>query len=203
MFDVESGMDFYTPSKCVTFRKTKEAWGGLSNMAAGFPLRVMGREVATSESLYQACRFPSDPELQAAILAKTNPMGAKMMTKPHRARTRGDWETPSPGARVAIMAWCLRIKLIQNMHTFGDLLMRTGRFPIVEDSHKDLFWGAVTTQGGERPGDLYGENMLGQLLMQLREEVRVKGVWPATAAPPDLPDFKLCGELVTVVDTAG
>ncbi len=190
-------MTVYTPSKCATFRKTGEQWGGLSNMAPGFPLRVLGYDVATSESLYQACRFPSDPLLQEDILAKKNPMGAKMMTKPHRARTRQDWETPSPGARVAIMEWCLRVKLVQNPAKFGDLLMSTGLLPIVEDSHNDRFWGAVAWTPG---GDLVGENMLGVLLMKLREEVRSNGVLPATAAPPDLPDFKLCGETVVVVE---
>ena len=51
----------YEPEECVVFRKTAEAFGGLSNMAAGFPLKVNGVSVRTSEALYQACRFPHRP----------------------------------------------------------------------------------------------------------------------------------------------
>ena len=60
----------YERSKSVVFFKTKEAFGGLSNMASGFPLRVNGVRIHTSEALYQACRFPHMPEVQRKIIAE-------------------------------------------------------------------------------------------------------------------------------------
>ena len=49
----------YRYDEVCAFRKTKEAFGALSNMASGFPIRINGTFILTSEALYQACRFPS------------------------------------------------------------------------------------------------------------------------------------------------
>ena len=159
----------YQRSECVSFRKTREAFGGLSNMAAGFPITVRtvksGRVLClTSEALYQACRFPSLPDVQRAVIASKSPMTAKMLTKPHRATgTRPDWNE----ARVVIMYWCLQMKLAQNWDTFGALLRSTGSLPIVEDSFKDAFWGAIPNG----PDTLVGQNVLGRLLTGLRDKL--------------------------------
>ena len=53
----------YDPAASVVFLKTNERFGGLSNMAPGFPLRVNGVRIRTSEALYQACRFPHLPDV--------------------------------------------------------------------------------------------------------------------------------------------
>jgi len=45
-------MNIYHPGESAVFCKTKERFGGLSNMAAGFPLLVCGVECRTSEALY-------------------------------------------------------------------------------------------------------------------------------------------------------
>jgi type I restriction enzyme S subunit len=45
----------YRVADCVVFRKTNTRFGGLSNMAPGFPLEVNGIRILTSEALYQAC----------------------------------------------------------------------------------------------------------------------------------------------------
>jgi predicted NAD-dependent protein-ADP-ribosyltransferase YbiA (DUF1768 family) len=52
----------YQTKDVVRFRKTNEKFGGLSNMAPGFPIVVLGYRIRTSEALYQACRFPHMPE---------------------------------------------------------------------------------------------------------------------------------------------
>src|SRR5690606_37437152 len=107
---------------------TNEVFGGLSNMAGGFPLRVNGIRILTSEALYQACRFPKRPDVQRLIIGENSPMTAKMKSKPYRQDTRPDWDQ----VRVKIMRWCLRVKLAQNWHKFSELLLATGDKPIVE-----------------------------------------------------------------------
>ncbi|MDT8265677.1 NADAR family protein, partial [Roseomonas sp. DSM 102946] len=109
----------YDRATSVVFLKTKEAFGGLSNMAGGFPLRVNGVRILTSEALYQACRFPHLPDVQKLIIAEASPMTAKMKGKPHRSNSRPDWGA----VRVKIMRWCLRVKLIQNFAEFSRLLL--------------------------------------------------------------------------------
>ena len=58
----------YVRSEVVVVYKTKETFGGLSNMASGFPLQINGVRILTSEALYQACRFPHMPEVQREII---------------------------------------------------------------------------------------------------------------------------------------
>ena len=62
-------------------------------MASGFPIRINGVRVLTSEALYQACRFPHRPEVQRLIIEQTSPMTAKMKGKPYRDDSRPDWDS--------------------------------------------------------------------------------------------------------------
>src|SRR5207302_1470417 len=123
----------YLRSDCAVFRRTHEQFGGLSNMAAGFGITINGARIRTSEALYQACRFPHRPKVQQLIIEQDSPMTAKMKSKPYRNDSRPDWNS----VRVAVMKWCLRVKLAQNWNKFGELLLSTGQRPIVEDSRKD------------------------------------------------------------------
>lgn len=152
----------------VVFHKVKEAWGGLSNMSNDFPLRLNGEEIRSSEALYQASKFPHLPDVRRAILAERSPMAAKMKAKPHAARVREDWEE----VKIAVMRWVLRVKLAQHPERFGGLLLDTGERAIVERSHKDRFWGAVPCDAEM----LVGINLLGVLLVELREEARTRGI---------------------------
>ena len=179
----------YDPLRSVAFRKTKDRYGGLSNMASGFPIVVNGIRIRTAEALYQACRYPTRPDVQRLIIEERSPMTAKMKAKRFTNDTRRDWDN----VRVKIMRWCLRVKLAQNWDSFGTLLLSTGDAPIVEDSRKDAFWGAKPTGDGE----LVGTNALGRLLMELREELKeADHDHLESVAPPPVPDFFLDGQLI-------
>lgn len=174
----------YKRQDCITFRKTAEKFGGLSNMAGGYPLLISDIRILTSEALYQACRFPHLPEVQQLIIGERSPMTAKMKSKPYRDNSRPDWDI----VRTKIMRWCLQVKLVQNWDKFSKLLLETGNLPIVEYSRKDDFWGA-------KPQDeniLVGANVLGRLLMELREKVKSREITPQSVIkPPSIPDFLL------------
>jgi ribA/ribD-fused uncharacterized protein len=118
------------------------------------PIRLLDIEIKTSEALYQACRFPHLPAVQAMILEESSPMTAKMRSKPFRDQTRPGWDK----IRVPIMKWCLRLKLIQNWESFSRLLLSTEELEIVESSNKDNFWGAIASDDGL----LVGNNVLGR-----------------------------------------
>lgn len=154
----------YNRQDVIVFCKTKEKFGGLSNMAAGFPVRINEVRILTSEALYQACRFPHLPNVQQLIIQQSSPMTAKMRSKPYINNSRPDWNE----VRIKVMRWCLRVKLAQNWDDFSDLLLSTENYPIVEESRKDDFWGAKVSQDGV----IIGMNILGRLLMELREEIK-------------------------------
>jgi type I restriction enzyme S subunit len=177
----------YDQLKSVVFCKTHEPFGGLSNMAAGFPLDVNGIPIRTSEALYQACRFPHLPEVQRLIIEQASPMAAKMKSKPHRENSRPDWDR----VRVDIMHWCLHVKLAQNWEKFSALLLETGEHSIVEMSRKDPFWGAKMVD----EQTLVGLNVLGNLLIELREEIKNNEPYLFLRVEPlAIPDFLLIGQ---------
>jgi type I restriction enzyme S subunit len=182
----------YSRAESVVFLKTDEPFGGLSNMAGGYPIRVNGIRILTSEALYQACRFPHLPDVQRMIIGENSPMTAKMRSKPYRKDSRRDWDH----VRVRIMRWCLRMKLANNWSAFSELLLRTGDRPIVEESRKDDFWGAKAVGDGST---LVGMNVLGRLLMELREQAKEHGRDAFLRVElPDVPDFQLLGRPIEV-----
>ncbi|MGY8531799.1 NADAR family protein [Paracidovorax citrulli] len=184
----------YVRSEAVVVYKTKEDFGGLSNMASGYPLHINGVRILTTEALYQACRFPHMPEVQREIIGQHSPMTAKMKSKPHRKDSRPDWND----VRYKVMRWCLRVKLAQNYEEFGRLLLATRDRPIVEQSRKDDYWGAKLA---DEAGDtLIGQNVLGRLLMELREKLKddTDGVLK-TVSPLGIPDFLLLGKPIETV----
>lgn len=179
----------YSKKENIVFNKTKEAFGGLSNMAAGFKIHIpLGSEtitILTSEALYQACRYPHLPELQQTIIEQKSPMSAKMKSKPYRNnQSREDWDEK----RVDIMRWCLQVKLIQNWESFSSLLLSTENKQIVEQSRKDNFWGAIPINDNE----LLGQNVLGNLLVELRENIKKETIMKKhNILPLNIPDFLL------------
>jgi ribA/ribD-fused uncharacterized protein len=185
----------YIKDKVVSFRKTKEAFGELSNMSAGFTLRVNDVKILTSEALYQACRFPHLPEVQKEIIEQKSPMAAKMKSKPYRKDSRSDWDD----VRIEIMQWALRVKLAQNFLQFGLILEKTYPKAIVEDSRKDKFWGAVVDKKDDNL--LIGVNALGRLLMDLREKYISDQKYNLLYVEPlSIPDFQLFGKPIEVID---
>ena len=179
----------YLRSESVVFYRTRESFGALSNMASGFRLDVNGTIIPSSEALYQACRFPNRPDVQKQIISQRSPMAAKMKSKRHYPESRADWES----IRVAVMRWCLRVKLAQHPESFGAQLLATGQRPIVEQSRRDRYWGAVPIDGEV----LVGRNILGRLLMELRDQFRQEPRDSISVAPPPVSDFLLNGQPIS------
>lgn len=185
----------YNESEVCFFRKTKEQFGGLSNMASGFPIQISSIKILSSEALYQSCRFPQMPDIQEKIILEKSPMSAKMVSKPYRNLSREDWDD----VRIDIMYWCLRVKLAQNFLTFGRLLESTHDLPIIEDSTKDDFWGAIRDKNDSTK--MIGVNALGRLLMKLRLEYNSEKRFDLLYVEPlRIPNFLIFGQSVPIID---
>lgn len=174
----------YLRKNVVVFRKTKEEYGGLSNMAAGFQICLNGVTFRSAEALYQCIRFTEHASIQQQIINQKSPMTAKMISKKYRENTRDDWYE----IRLIVMRWCLRAKLIQNWDSFGGLLLETMDIEIVEESKKDKFWGAIPFEDGT----LIGINALGRLLMELRSDIP-NLINSNELLRPKIPNFSLLG----------
>ena len=179
-------VETYDPAVCAVFRTLDGPFGALSNFSSDFPTEVAGCIAETTEALYQACRYPQLPDLQRKILDQKTPMEAKRVAKNYWRQSRQDWLD----VRIEVMRWCLELKLAQHMKPFGDHLVSTGDLTIVELSFRDDFWGATPTEDGM----LRGQNMLGKLLLALREDLRAGQVFPSgIVKPPSISDFRFAG----------
>src|SRR5688572_5444377 len=108
-------------------------------MAAGYSLNVNDIIIPTSEHLYQACRFPYNPDLQWDIINEKSPMKAKWIGRANIKYTRNDCEQ----IPFKVMRWVLELKLSRNWATVSKLLLKTENKNIVELTRTPKSWGAV------------------------------------------------------------
>ena len=187
---MDMSMRIYSISDSIVFKKTKEAFGGLSNLAGGYSVYVNDVIIPTSEHLYQACRFPEYPELQWDIINEKSPMRAKWIGRANIKLTRPDWEQ----VQFKVMQWAIEVKLSQNWDTFSTLLLSTGNKNIVELTHTPKIWGAV------RKGEyLEGINALGRLLMHVRETYVTNNNRIHCVEPLNIPSFNFLGIPIGVI----
>ena len=149
----------------ITFTKVKLPYGWLGNMSP-YPVMFNGKEYRTTEALFQALRFHDRPEIAEEIRAQASPMAAKLTAKKYKEFMDAGEEVDNHR-----MLLCLRLKLAQHPE-LEQMLLATGDAQIIEDCTKRdhgsaRYWGAVLV-GGE----WQGKNVLGNLWMSLRGELR-------------------------------
>src|SRR5690606_33373290 len=106
----KENMRLYNIAEVITFSKTNEAFGELSNMSSKFPLFVNDIVIPSSEALYQAMRYSLFPKAQNEIIVQASPMTAKMISKKYNQYSRQDWEL----IKLKVMRWVMEIKLSQH-----------------------------------------------------------------------------------------
>ena len=180
-------MIHYEAENCVTFYRSREEFGGLSNMAGGYPIQLGPYAIRTSEHLYQALRYPDQPEVQMDILAIPSPLFAKRKAHESLAQERPDWHE----IKTDVMMWCLQLKLLHNRDSFGKLLLATNNRDIVEASPVDDYWGAKPIHGTTM---LLGWNVLGRLLWMLRGRLEIDLPIDLRSTVIEIPNFRLGGE---------
>ena len=167
------GLQSYPADQCVRIYKIDEEWGIFSNFGHT-PIVVEGVTFDTSERLFQLMKFKDEEPVKAIFYKKGNPkMTARHWEKTHR---RVDWGMMIIDA----MKFCLTQKYEQN-EAFRQALERSkGKF-IVEDQssftkkNPDV-WG-VKLQGD----NFVGPNLLGRLLMELRDTGKLEYKLPDDA----------------------
>jgi ribA/ribD-fused uncharacterized protein len=130
----------------------------LSNFSA-FRLNFADRWHDTSEHAYHWMKFTNDVRVQNAIAQSNSAHEAFKIAEHYRDLRRPDWDA----VKVDVMRKILRAKAHQHEYVRRKLL-ETGDRVLIEDSWRDSFWG----WGADR----HGQNMLGQLWMELRAELR-------------------------------
>lgn len=147
----------------IAFTKVALPYGWLSSMS---PYRIIydNKMWRTTEALFQALRF-SDDAIRELIRAQTSPMAAKLAAK---ARRTAMVVVPLSQQDLDNMRLVLRLKVEQHPE-LKEALLDTGDVVIIEDCSKRRAspWGAQ-----RRDGSWVGDNWLGKLWMELRDELR-------------------------------
>ena len=141
----------------IHFYKTKVEYGYFSNFAP-YPIKIDGTIWPTTEHYFQAQKF-AGTEHESRIRKTPSPMSAARMGRDRKRPLRSDWEN----VKNDVMYRAIQAKFTQHPSLLKKLL-DTGDAILVEHTFKDSYWGDG--------GDGKGKNMLGKLLMKLREELK-------------------------------
>lgn len=141
----------------IYFYSTKNAYGEFSNFSK-HPFELEGLGWPTTEHYFQAQKF-SDKEYQEKIRITSSPMIAARLGRSREVPLRKDWEETKDEVMFrAVMA------KFQTDAVLKELLLSTEDEEIIEKTTNDYYWGCGT--------DGTGKNMLGLILMRVREELR-------------------------------
>jgi len=133
----------------------------LSNFSA-FSIFDGGYQWPTVEHYYQGCKFSQSrlaTQLMHSVGTCSSAHDAKKLARANSEYVRPDWND----VKLQVMEGALCLKLGQHSYV-KKMLLETGDRKIIENSHKDSFWG----WGPDRKG----ESHLGRLWMKLLEELR-------------------------------
>lgn len=141
----------------IKFYLANADYGYFSNFSRD-SIFLKGKNWPTSEHYFQAQKFAGTKHEEDIRYAE-KPMKAANMGRERTRPLRQDWEAVKDDImREAVMA-----KFTQNKHLTSKIL-DTGQANIIEHTSNDRYWGDG--------GDGTGENMLGKILMEVREAIR-------------------------------
>ena len=143
----------------INFYGQNNPYGQFSNFYQAAFTDSENRKWKTTEHYFQAMKFEEHPEHFGAVQNASTPGASAKMGRSRQRPLRPDWEEVKDG----IMMDALRYKFTQHQD-LKDILMSTGGKKLVEHTRNDRYWGDG--------GDGSGKNMLGVLLMQLRDEFK-------------------------------
>jgi N-glycosidase YbiA len=143
----------------INFYSTTGEYGCFSNFSR-HSIFLNGKRWPTSEHFFQAMKFQGTEHEEEARLTK-KPSEAAAMGRDRKRPLRRDWESVKDG----IMLEAVRAKFTQH-EDLKVILLGTGDAKLVEHTTNDSYWA--------NGGDGSGKNMLGQILMRVREELRAE-----------------------------
>ncbi|UZR97940.1 NADAR family protein [Chondrinema litorale] len=141
----------------INFYSVQDQYGEFSNFAL-YPIKLKGKCWPTSEHYFQAQKF-AGTEHENKIRKSASPMKAAELGRKRKVKIRRDWDKVKDN----VMYDAVKAKFIQHKD-LKNLLLETEEIQLVEHTENDNYWGDG--------GDGKGKNMLGKILMRLRDELK-------------------------------
>lgn len=143
----------------ITFYRVNEVPYGVFSNFSSHAFTLDGHLWPTSEHYFQAQKFVGHPAHQDEIRLAATPMEAAEKGRERHRPLRPDWSA----VRDEAMRRALAAKFAAHP-ALTALLLSTGEETLIEKTSSDYYWGCGT--------DGTGRNRLGELLMELRNELR-------------------------------
>ncbi len=141
----------------IRFYSTGGEYGCFSNFSR-HSIKLGGKHWKTSEHYFQAQKFVGT-SLEEKVRKASNPAEAARIGRDHKNPLRKDWEAVKDN----VMREAVYAKFSQH-EALRKTLLSTSDERLVEHTENDSYWGDG--------GDGSGRNMLGQILMEVRERLR-------------------------------
>ncbi|MEA5597288.1 NADAR family protein [Rivularia sp. UHCC 0363] len=145
----------------IYFYKVSQPYGCFSNFSL-HPIEMHNTYWSTVEHYYQGQKFAGSPDekIIPLIHAASTPEEAAALGRCSTRRIRCDWET----VKTQVMRKAVLKKFLTH-RDIREILLSTEDNLLVEDSPNDYFWGCGANKTGH--------NHLGNILMSVREELRI------------------------------
>jgi len=143
----------------IKFYSEKGRYGEFSNFA-NYSIRLKNKIWKTTEHYFQSQKFEKQ-EYQEKIRNAITPMMAAQLGRSRKERILKNWDD----IKQNVMYEAVKAKFTQHSD-LKRLLLDTKDAKIIEHTDNDNYWGDG--------GDGKGKNMLGKILMKVREELKNK-----------------------------
>jgi predicted NAD-dependent protein-ADP-ribosyltransferase YbiA (DUF1768 family) len=160
----------------IGFNTVSQPYGWMGNMYSCKIVDEEGKEWFHSEGLFQAMRY-KDEEIKEEFRKISNPIILKRKAKSNVYKDKRVVE-PTSEWDVQNMKYVLLLKFTQHPH-LAEQLINTGSDYLYEDvtsrqkrGGSTFFWGACYIDGV-----FTGKNVLGELLMELREVLKTFNIY--------------------------
>lgn len=159
MYPEDSGLSYDTKDTVYFF---SNKYDPLNNWSA-HQVKLWGKTFPTAEHAFHYRKYTETaPEIARKILKAPSPWAAMQIRRKYKKEVRQDWWG---SVELGIMTEIIRAKVEQN-EDVRQCLIATGSKKIIENSPWDEFWG--------NGPDKKGKNMLGVIMMEVREELKAK-----------------------------
>ncbi|MBW4623769.1 MAG: NADAR family protein [Cyanosarcina radialis HA8281-LM2] len=150
-----------TNNEPIKFYAVNDEYGEFSNFAE-YPIMIDAKRWPTSEHYFQAMKF-DDVNYVEKIRKTSKAFTAAKLGRDRTVKIKRGWDS----MRINVMTIAVRAKFTQHPN-LASMLLSTGNRKIIEHTENDDFWG----DGGNGRG----KNMLGIILMRIRDELMAQQV---------------------------
>lgn len=170
------GVHEYPADKTAAFCKVVEEWGVLGNFAPT-PIIVDGVPFDCTEKLFQVMKFADEESRKIIYAQKGQPIKMKAKHQENVGVVREDW------GRIFIdaMKFCLMQKYHQSEIFRNELERSKGLFIVEQQANPRRPAGAYSAKLSDDGNTWAGPNIMGRLLMKLRDQGTLEYNLPADA----------------------